>query len=306
MLNLTDALVSTTLMSSVVYMVNSEEELGQFNGWQQTIDSSSSLLGPIIAGIVYPFASITQAIGFEILCESLAIIAILYLKFNSTSVVDQEFEEEISDFDMESTSLIDSIKYLLKKKILLFLFIGMIMMNLLLSSITIGYPTIVINHFPNNSVAVGLLNASIPLGMIISGLYFAHKQLENDNLNVVIKSWYTCGILLVAISLSILLLHFSVFSLVVMLIIINLVLGLALTAGKVPILVYFQKHVIPQQQGRIFSILDIVVQISIPLGTVLYGILFDYFSFVPTFLISGVLVIIFVMMIAKTILRDKQ
>ncbi|MDQ0223461.1 putative MFS family arabinose efflux permease [Streptococcus moroccensis] len=57
--------------------------------------------------------------------------------------------------------------------------------------------------------------------------------------------------------------------------------------GQVPIPVYFQKHVVPQQQGRIFSILDIVIQISIPLGTVIYGILFDYFSFVSTFLISG-------------------
>ncbi|BCP57734.1 hypothetical protein SUT007_11920 [Streptococcus parasuis] len=62
----------------------------------------------------------------------------------------------------------------------------------------------------------------------------------------------------------------------------------------------------PQQQGRIFSILDVVVQISIPLGTVVYGILFDYFSFVSTFLISGVLIIIFVIMIQKTILRDEQ
>lgn len=305
-LNLTDTLVSTTLMSSAVYMVDSEEELGQFNGWQQTIDSSCSLLGPIIAGIIYPFVSITQAIGFEVLCESLAIIAILYLKFNSTSVVNQEFEEEFSDFNMESTSLVDSIKYLLKKKILLFLFVGMLMMNLLLSSITIGYPTIVINYFPDNSIAVGFLNASIPLGMIISGLYFAHKQLDNDNLNIVIKSWYTCGISLIAISLSILILHFSVSLMVIMLILISLVLGLALTAGKVPILVYFQKHVVPQQQGRIFSILDIVVQISIPLGTVVYGILFDYFSFVSTFLISGVLIIIFVIMIQKTILRDEQ
>ena len=304
-LNLTDTLVSTTLMSSAVYLINTEEELGRFNGWQQSIDSSCSLLGPIIAGIVYPFVSIAQAIGFEVLCESLAIIAILYLKFNSISVVDEEFDEKISDFNLESISLIESIKYLFHKKVLLFLFIGMLMMNLLLSSITVGYPTIVINYFPDNSVAVGVLNASIPLGMIIAGIYFAYKQLDKNDLNIVIKSWYICGMSLIAISLSILVLHFSVFSLVVVLILINLMLGLALTAGKVPILVFFQKNVIPQQQGRIFSILDVVVQISIPLGTLVYGILFDHFSFTPTFFISGVLIIIFVMMIQKTILREK-
>lgn len=101
-LNLCDSMVSTILLSSAIFMVETEEELNQFNGLQQSVDSSCSLLGPIIAAIIYPYVSIGFAIGVEIFLESLAIVAILFLRLHKKSIFNDTGEEFSSELSISS------------------------------------------------------------------------------------------------------------------------------------------------------------------------------------------------------------
>lgn len=288
-LNLSDSIFSTGILSSAVYIVNNEEELSKYNGLQQTIDSLCSLLGPIIAGILFSIASIDTFIIFEIAMEIIAILFFLNINFRKNAIIEQDNEVENNK---NSYSILNSVKYMLKKSKLSSLILGMFLMNFLLSALTIGLPVIMNEYFEKNTTALGIIQSSIPLGMIISGIVFVYIKINPNNLKITIISWLFCSILLIFIGLDLLLFRNNIFIFSVFLIIVNLFLGISLTAGKIPILTYSQKTINPHYQGRVFSILDVLIQVSIPLGILIYGFLFEFFNAINIFITTGIFVLI--------------
>lgn len=288
-LNLSDSIFSTGILSSAVYIVNNEEELSKYNGLQQTIDSLCSLLGPIIAGILFSIASIDTFIIFEIAMEIIAILFFLNINFRKNAIIEQDNEVENNK---NSYSILNSVKYMLKKSKLSSLILGMFLMNFLLSALTIGLPVIMNEYFDKNTTALGIIQSSIPLGMIISGIVFVYIKINPSNLKITIISWLFCSILLIFIGLDLLLFRNNIFIFSVFLIIVNLFLGISLTAGKIPILTYSQKTINPHYQGRVFSILDVLIQVSIPLGILIYGFLFEFFNAINIFITTGIFVLI--------------
>lgn len=288
-LNLSDSIFSTGILSSAVYIVNNEEELSKYNGLQQSIDSLCSLLGPIIAGILFSIASIDTFIIFEIAMEIIAILFFLNINFRKNAIIEQDNEVENNK---NSYSILNSVKYMLKKSKLSSLILGMFLMNFLLSALTIGLPVIMNEYFEKNTTALGIIQSSIPLGMIISGIVFVYIKINPNNLKITIISWLFCSILLIFIGLDLLLFRNNIFIFSVFLIIVNLFLGISLTAGKIPILTYSQKTINPHYQGRVFSILDVLIQVSIPLGILIYGFLFEFFNAINIFITTGIFVLI--------------
>lgn len=288
-LNLSDSIFSTGILSSAVYIVNNEEELSKYNGLQQSIDSLCSLLGPIIAGILFSIASIDIFIIFEIAMEIIAVLFFLNINFRKNAIIEQDNEVENNK---NSYSILNSVKYMLKKSKLSSLILGMFLMNFLLSALTIGLPVIMNEYFEKNTTALGIIQSSIPLGMIISGIVFVYIKINPNNLKITIISWLFCSILLIFIGLDLLLFRNNIFIFSVFLIIVNLFLGISLTAGKIPILTYSQKTINPHYQGRVFSILDVLIQVSIPLGILIYGFLFEFFNAINIFITTGIFVLI--------------
>jgi len=207
-LNLSDSIFSTGILSSAVYIVNNEEELSKYNGLQQTIDSLCSLLGPIIAGILFSIASIDTFIIFEIAMEIIAILFFLNINFRKNAIIEQDNEVENNK---NSYSILNSVKYMLKKSKLSSLILGMFLMNFLLSALTIGLPVIMNEYFDKNTTALGIIQSSIPLGMIISGIVFVYIKINPSNLKITIISWLFCSILLIFIGLDLLLFRNNIF-----------------------------------------------------------------------------------------------
>lgn len=305
LLNLMDGLVSTALLASAIYLVDSEEQLDQFNGLLQTIDSSSSLLGPVVAGALYPLMPLNMAIGLEIVLEVLGLISLFFLSFRAHPLSITDDGDLVQDHQEESVSSLSvALIYLFQQKLLFILLLGMLVMNFLLSALTIGFPTIVTTYFSANSLAVGILEASIPLGMIVAGLIFMYRSINPDKVSLVLHSWLVNGACLLAVALGIWLLKGSLVTLTIFLVIVNIVMGLALTAGRIPILSFFQKQIDPTKQGRIFAILDVLVQVSMPLGLLIFGFLFEYFSVLTVFFLSGLLIFGFVAYVTLLLKRE--
>lgn len=58
-------------------------------------------------------------------------------------------------------------------------------------------------------------------------------------------------------------------------------------------------------QGRIFSLTSTISMLLIPLGTIVFGFLFDHLSALPIFAITGILLIIFTTSVVLTLSRQK-
>ena len=80
-LNISDISYGSTLMTSAVYIVSSEEQLIDYNSTQQSMSSFASMMGPLLAGAAYSFINLKLFLGFEVFCEVIAIIFFLKLPY---------------------------------------------------------------------------------------------------------------------------------------------------------------------------------------------------------------------------------
>jgi len=76
--------------------------------------------------------------------------------------------------------------------------------------------------------------------------------------------------------------------------------GVMIIFINTPMQVYFQKTIDDDYKGRVFSLLETFAIALMPIGMVLFGVLFDVFPPEPIFLISAVILIGTVLYLTRT------
>ncbi len=84
---------------------------------------------------------------------------------------------------------------------------------------------------------------------------------------------------------------------------IMLLVGLSVPFGGTPVTVIIQKRVASEIQGRVFSILNLIYSISMPLGMAIFGTFSDIVSIQSLMIFCGIclLILAFVMFCSKSI-----
>lgn len=294
LLNLSDSIFSVSLLASATHLVDKSEELDGFNGLVQTINGLSSLVAPLIAGALFNFFSLTQFVLFEIALEMLSIFFISRLNYHKVAVTTDTEESEAEQIDLSIKSTWDYIK---QEKGLVLFSIGMFGMNLIMGAITIGFPFIMNTYFEGDSFVIGLISFTFSFGMIAASILYPSLNYQGKFYKPTLVGWlvFALGLLLVAMNLMFFASHF--YLLAGLLVLATLVMSLAVSASRIPLLSHFQAQVPAQQQGRIFSILDTLIEAAVPLSALLYGLLFDRISGHTIFFVSGLLLFLYVLVL---------
>lgn len=294
LLNLSDSIFSVSLLASATHLVDKSEELDGFNGLVQTINGLSSLAAPLIAGALFNFFSLTQFVLLEIALEMLSIFFISRLNYHKVAVTTDTEEAEPEQIDLSIKSTWDYIK---QEKGLVLFSIGMFGMNLIMGAITIGFPFIMNTYFEGDSFVIGLISFTFSFGMIAASILYPSLNYQGKFYKPTLVGWlvFALGLLLVAMNLMFFASHF--YLLAGLLVLATLVMSLAVSASRIPLLSHFQAQVPEQQQGRIFSILDTLIEAAVPLSALLYGLLFDRVSGHTIFFVSGLLLFLYVLVL---------
>lgn len=297
-LNVLDILFSTSLITSAKFIVNSENDLNNFNSLQQTILSLCSIIAPLTAGIIFSVVPLKIFLFIEVAMELCAVFFIYKLNYNVVSI-----PHELDNVNNSvNNSVFESLKYLLNNRHLIILIFGMFLINFVLSVINIGIPYLVINSFSGSSIFIGILEASIPLGMITIGVLLSFTTLYKNRIQNVAYLWSITGFSLILIGLFSYFISNNIIQFSIIVTIINFILGITLMLSRIPILTYFQLKIPDSKQGRIFSILDTVIQIAIPVSSGIFGMLFDILNSNIIFIATGI-VIIFYSLISNIFIR---
>lgn len=304
-LDLSDIIYGTTLMTSAVYIVQNQSELVSFNSIQQSLSSLCALLGPLLAGAVYSFVQIQIFLYFEIFCELIAIACFFKLPYHQQPIA----QEDGADSPAEATGKLKfsaTIRYLLKKKDIFWLTIGMFLINFFMVSLSVGLPYVIFKKLTGNSFAIGAIEVAIPIGMIIASLVMPYLKIGNQERRYILVSWFICGALIAAIAVALKYLTEPKLMFASAVFLISIGIGIVLATGKVPLVTYMQKRIMPRQQGKVFSILDTLVQVAIPIGTALYGILFDHVAATFIFGCSGIAILGFTLALLPTFKKTSR
>ena len=147
----------------------SSKRLMNLNSIGKIIDSISSILGPMLGGMVFAFFDIRIFIIFNGICFIISGLSMLFIDFNFNKSLQESVKEAVKiDFIKD---IKEGFQYLYERKNIMGLFLILISLNFFLSlAVTIPVPYIINTILELGSNTFGVIQASLPVGLIAGAL----------------------------------------------------------------------------------------------------------------------------------------
>lgn len=283
-LKLSDQILSTSLNSSTINIVD-QEDIQSFRAHLQIIQAVSMVLSPIIAIFIIDKFALIGILLIEMFMELLVLVIYWKVDFNKNT------KKEVN----ESQSLLllfkEGIDFIFKYKKIVFGLAFVLVVNFILGIVNIGLPFVEIkilnlsskNYALNDSIlAIGLL-----LGSLISSKIKSQKTLNiaRNSISLISLVTFVLGLLLT------LELTKNIWSII--LAGYFLIIGISITICNILLSSWSILNIPQEFQGRVFSILNTLTQVSLPLSMLLFGYLFEIISVYVVFVGAGIFLLLF-------------
>jgi len=271
----------------------SKDKIFKVNSISKIIDSVSSILGPMVGGLVFILVDIKVFIIVNAISFIFSGVLEMFIDFNVNSV--QIKKKSNIDFKKD---IRDAFKYMVSVKEIISLFGIFVSVNFFMGlSITIPFPYIITNVLELSSGFYGIIQGFFPVGMIIGSLLIgkitkdiSYKKLLNRMIIMLSISIILIGVpLLFNTNLS------DVFYLIYYSLILGLV-GVIIAIVDIPVLSMLQSMIDDEYRGRVLSLGVSLAKIILPIAYLASGSLMN--SMPPYILpIGGGITLIFTMLI---------
>ncbi|WP_353463910.1 MFS transporter [Mammaliicoccus sciuri] len=274
-----------------------DKDIERIVSLRQMIQLFSTIIAPVIGGLLITIISIKHISLLNILTETIALLCILFLSIKSRS----------SDIENKSSKLLfkEGLNYLKTKKILLYFIITSMIANFLAVSIIVGIPIIAIQYFKLEAYQFGFLEMTLPLIMLLSTIVFSIKPIKQKIYISYIVSIVIQIIVMFSIGI-ITLLNIGTTKALIIMIIIYGILGFSISLNNIPYSIYLQREVDDKYKGRVFSINQALVNILTPAGMSLYGILFSNENYSLVYFSVSIIMFLTLTCFIKVIYNQKK
>lgn len=173
--------------------------------------------------------------------------------------------------------------------------------NVFFAALNVGEPFLLVTTLKLTNAQYGITDSAFAVGMFLGGILLSLINLKQHPIKV---SYFFIGIL------SALLFVLGIPELTgwangvntIYYALMNGLFGVVLVFVNTPIASMMQQIIPQNMQGRMFS-LSGTLSMMMPLGTLIYGVVFDHTRAFPVFVVSGVLLLILTIGIVLTISR---
>lgn len=258
------------------------EQLVPANAVVNLVMSFSSLLGPVMGGILYGTYGLIPILMVSCGCFAFSAVLELFIR-----IPHKPRKDVTSIWSIVRTDMAQSFQFILKKKpvmskviVLVFLF------NLFLSSmIIIGLPVIIMQTLGMSSqlygVAQGMFATGGLIGGVAAGLF--GKRLEVKGAYLLMLA---CSLATVPIGLT-LLFQWPSFVSYLIIIIMSALIMINSTLFNIQMLAFAQAMTPVEIVGKVISLLMALVICAQPIGQALYGMLYEQFAYIPWIVVLG-------------------
>jgi hypothetical protein len=263
---------------TIIPQIVKRKQLTRANSQTQFVSGISTIIGPILGGLTVAWA------GY------LAVFII-----NAGSYLISAFFEsfirlpESENAAVEHTGIIADIRegcryvYVRKSLVVILLMVGII--HFFVGSIEAIIPVLATNLSGDGAKNMGFIQTCFGLGTVIAAFIISIRNINNKESLFLFGSVFFIGVVLLVISGLHLLGIRTVFPFLAFFLAIG---GLIIFAGT-SFRSILQKQVDDMMMGRVFGFVSSVGNISIPLATLIYGILLEYLSHDVLLAASGLL-----------------
>ena len=283
-LKLSDQILSTSLNSSTINIVD-EEDIQSFRAHLQIIQAVSMVLSPIIAVFIIDKFALIGILLIEMFMELLVLVIYWKVDFNKNT------KKEVN----ESQSLLilfkEGIDFIFKYKKIVFGLAFVLVVNFILGIVNIGLPFVEIKILNLSSKNYALNDSILTIGLLIGSL-ISSKIKSQKTLNIARNSISLISLVTFGLGLLLTLeLTKNIWSII--LAGYFLIIGISITICNILLSSWSILNIPQEFQGRVFSILNTLTQVSLPLSMLLFGYLFEIISVYVVFVGAGIFLLLF-------------
>ncbi|MFJ8526952.1 MFS transporter [Bacillus sp. NPDC094106] len=246
----------------------------------QTAASLSTILAPIIGGMVFGFFSITFFFLLNGIAFFLAVIVQLFIVFDLYKV---EAEQEKAHF---LTSIKEGFLYVKQQHDIYGLLKMAFWINFFLSALSVSLPYIIIQSLHLSSRQLGIVEGMLSVGVLAASIILSIRKEMNDMFRSIRIGLFVFAGLILCTAFPLLFTLPKTVSFIYYIIFMFLC-GATMISINVPLQVHMQKTTDPGYLGRVFGLLETIATAIQPLGMMLYGFLLDMIPTSIVMLTSG-------------------
>ena len=283
-LKLSDQILSTSLNSSTINIVD-KDDIQSFRAHLQIIQAVSMVLSPIIAVFIIDKFALIGILLIEMFMELLVLVIYWKVDFNKNT------KKEVN----ESQSLLilfkEGIDFIFKYKKIVFGLAFVLVVNFILGIVNIGLPFVEIKILNLSSKNYALNDSILAIGLLIGSL-ISSKIKSQKTLNIARNSISLISLVTFVLGL-LLTLELTKNSWSIILAGYFLIIGISITICNILLSSWSILNIPQEFQGRVFSILNTLTQVSLPLSMLLFGYLFEIISVYVVFVGAGIFLLLF-------------
>lgn len=292
------AFSGVTFSSAIATLVN-PERLQRAMSFNQLSMSVAAIGGPVIGGMMYGFFNIDIFLMVNIVAYIMAFCLEATMDFKLYSTRGEDVKK-----DKVWEGLKGGFHYIKQRKVIKTIMWVALWINLFFSAIAVGGTYIIIELLKVKSTHFGFIEASGAAGMLIASLYFATRPEVKAPLR-----FSKISLLLLAGSLALaiipLVTNFSYIAIVSFYLIIYFIFAIFEMGINMPIGVYMQKIISEEFRGRVFGLMETMAMSMMPIGMVVYGVLYDAIPATIILPVTSVIIItISLVMLRTSILKE--
>ena len=286
------AFSSLAFSASITRLID-EERIQRAMSLNQMVVSIAAIAGPAIGGILYGLVSMGTFLIIYIISSFIDIALIATLDFNLfTAHAEGKVEEQKKESFLESMKA--GLAYAKLHQFLLILLSSALVINFFTGSMEIGYSYTLIKVLKMDSHRYGITESAFAVGMLVFSAYLAARK--EVKYPFVLAKWGIAGLGIVFIAMCLpLVTPFSDNIVFIYYFVLNFLLGSLIILINTPLSVMMQKTIADEFKGRIFAIMETMATALIPLGTLIFGGLYDLLPAQWVMGTSGLFLIVFIL-----------
>lgn len=249
-----------------------DDRLMQINSASKIVNSISSIVGPVLGGMVFAFIDIRMFILINGCSFVLSAISEVFLDFKYN--LKEENKVVVKAGFMEN--LKEGFEFLAKRKDIKQMIYIFVVINFFISlAVSVPLPFIINNVLKLGSKEFGVIESAFPIGMII-GAVFVEKVIEKISYKrLLISMSIAMSLSMISLGIPLLLWPFSNTFYLLYYSIISLIFGVAIAFIDIPVMYLFQKLIPDELRGRVLSIGITLAKIIAPIALIISGSLIN-------------------------------
>ncbi len=292
------AFSGVTFSSAIATLVN-PERLQRAMSFNQMSMSVAAIGGPVIGGMMYGFFNMDVFLMVNMVAYAIAFCLEATMDFNLYSTRGEDTKKEKMWEGLKS-----GFHYIKQRNVIKTIMWVALWINLFFSAIAVGGTYIIIELLKIESTHFGFIEASGALGMLLASLYFATRP----EVKVPLR-FSKISLLLLAGSVGLavipLVTDFSYIAIVIFYLIIYFIFSIFEMGINMPIGVYMQKIIAEEYRGRVFGLMETMAMSMMPIGMVVYGMLYDTLPATIILPVTSVIIIVIsLVMLRSSILKE--